>query len=208
MGTDGTQHTGFTGAVGAERRGGRNGKVTCRLFGKQCPDHLSTNGATPARPLLCSPRRRLLGGQGCEARAGRPGLGIGPRATQPVGSASPLQAGSLHFQGRGSNNKMSGAAAQARLPGGAPRIPCTPGYRGLPARGPCHAPTPHPGPVPCTARGGRSSPQAHLPAHRNPPTPARKDPRPSASRGEGKPGGPSHRENLAPGVRAGWAAAP
>lgn len=145
----------------------------------------------PPRPLLCLSRQRLRGGQGCEGRAGRPGLGIWPRAAQPVGSAS-LQAGSLHFQGRGSNNKPSGAAAQARLPGGAPRIPCTPGHWGLLARGPCHAPTPHPGPVPCTARGGRGSPQAHRPAHRNPPTPARQDPHPSASRREGKPGGPSH----------------
>lgn len=42
----------------------------------------------PARPL-CLPRRRLGGGRGNGGRAGRPGLGIWPRAAHRVGSASP-----------------------------------------------------------------------------------------------------------------------
>lgn len=156
-----------------ERKGVKNGKVTCRLFGNSATVTFKPAGQTPPRPLLCLPRHRLAPGpEPAATTASAPaqrGANRVPRARHlaargaPGGQRIQLQAGSVHFQGRGSNNKPSGEAAWAPRPRGAPHLPSAPRAGGHSA-GPCHAPALHPRPSPGTARGGRGSPHAHRPA--------------------------------------------
>lgn len=142
---------------------------------------------------------------GSEGRTQRPGLGIWPCAAHRVGSASLLQAGSLHFQGRESNNKPSSVAAGARLPRGVPRLPRTPGLPEPLRVTPRHAPGPRPGSAPGTALGGPGlleRPPPGVPSSR-----AYRDPPAPGQAGRDSPATLPAPETLRSGVEAGRAAA-
>lgn len=120
-----------------------------------CPGTGSLRPRSPLRPPRARPRS--------EGRTGRLRARHLAARGAPGGQRIQLPARSLHFQGRGSNNKPSGAAAWAPLPRGGPRLPSAPRTGGDGA-GPCHAPALRPRPSPGTARGARGSPHAHRPA--------------------------------------------
>lgn len=115
----------------------------------------------PPRPLLCLPRQWPVGPEPASGRPGRRGASRAPRARPPAARDAPgglliaAPAGSLHFQGPGSNNKAIGAPARAPLPRGAPRLPNTP-RPGVPAPGARHAPALRP---PRARRGATSAPR-------------------------------------------------
>lgn len=110
---------------------------------------LKHQGNPPRGPSFVCPGGGSVGPRSPRPAApdapGQLGVSRAPRAqhlagaAHRVGSASRLQAGSLHFPGRGSNNKPSGAAARAPLPRDVPRLPSNP-PAGVTKAGARHAP--------------------------------------------------------------------
>ena len=183
------------------------GKLLAGCSGNSAPITFQPAGQPPRGPSFVCPGGGSAAARAARCEPGAPGSASG-RARRSRWAAHPRSKQGLSIF-RAEEATISRAERPPRLasPAALPVSPAPPGTGDSPHAAPATPRPRTPGPVPCIARGGRSSPRAHRPAHRNPPTPARKDPRPSASRGEGKPSGPSHRENLAPGVRAWWAAA-
>lgn len=137
------------------------------------PSPLKQQGNPPRGPSFVCPGGGSVGPLSPRPAApdapGQLGVSRAPRAqhlagaAHGVGSASRLQAGSLHFQGRGSNNKPSGAAARAPLPRGVPRLPSNPPAGGHQGGRP---PRPGPAPSPGATRDDRRAPHAHRLARR------------------------------------------
>lgn len=153
------------------RKGIKNGKVTCRLFGNTATVTFKPAGQAPRGPsFVCPgtgslrPRSQLRTPRArprSKGRTGRLGLGSWPRAALPVGSASSSRQGLSIFRAE------EATISRAERPPGLPFLAAasaSPEPLGLGGHraGPHHAPAPQT--LPGHGAGWPGLPHAHRPA--------------------------------------------